>query len=47
MEIKGNDTITGLPRRVEIDSVEVREALKDPVSQIVDVVKFTAWSNES
>ncbi|MDD7416814.1 MAG: rod shape-determining protein [Treponemataceae bacterium] len=41
MEIKGNDTITGLPRRVEIDSVEVREALKDPVSQIVDVVKFT------
>ena len=27
MEIKGNDAITGLPRRLEIDSVEVREAL--------------------
>lgn len=41
MEIKGNDAITGLPRRLEIDSVEVREALKDPVKQIVDEVKKT------
>ncbi|MCR5699272.1 MAG: rod shape-determining protein [Treponemataceae bacterium] len=41
MEIRGNDTITGLPRRVEIDSVEVREALKDPVTQIVDEIKLT------
>lgn len=41
MEIRGNDAITGLPRRVEIDSVEVREALKDPVTQIVDEIKLT------
>lgn len=41
MEIKGTDAITGLPRRLEIDSVEVREALKDPVTQIVDVIKRT------
>ncbi|MCR4713267.1 MAG: rod shape-determining protein [Treponemataceae bacterium] len=41
MEIKGGDAITGLPRRLEIDSVEVREALKDPVTQIVEEIKRT------
>lgn len=41
MEIRGNDAITGLPRRLEIDSVEVREALKEPVSQIIDEIKRT------
>ncbi|MGP1586873.1 MAG: rod shape-determining protein [Treponemataceae bacterium] len=41
MEIKGNDAITGLPRELEIDSVEVREALKDPITQIVDEIKHT------
>lgn len=41
MEVKGTDTVTGLPRRLEIDSVEVREALKDPITQIVDEVKAT------
>jgi rod shape-determining protein MreB len=40
-EIKGTDAITGLPRRLEIDSVEVREALKDPVTKIVEEVKTT------
>jgi rod shape-determining protein MreB len=41
VEVKGNDAITGLPRRLEIDSVEVREALKDPISQIIDEIKAT------
>lgn len=41
MELKGTDAITGLPRRLEIDSVEVREALKDPVTRIVDEIKNT------
>ena len=41
MEIKGTDAITGLPRRLEVDSVEVREALKDPIIQIVDEIKKT------
>jgi len=40
MEVKGNDAITGLPRRLEIDSVEVREALKDPITQIIDEIKI-------
>ncbi|MDR1428741.1 MAG: rod shape-determining protein [Spirochaetaceae bacterium] len=41
VEIKGTDAITGLPRRLEIDSVEVREALKDPIVQIIDEIKAT------
>jgi len=39
MELKGTDAITGLPRRLEIDSVEVREALKEPVKRIVEEIK--------
>jgi rod shape-determining protein MreB and related proteins len=41
VEIKGTDAITGLPRRLEIDSVEVREALQDPISQIIEEIKRT------
>lgn len=41
MQIKGSDAITGLPRKLEIDSVEVREALKDPTNQIVEEIKRT------
>ncbi|MDR3302003.1 MAG: rod shape-determining protein [Spirochaetaceae bacterium] len=40
-EIKGGDAITGLPHRLEIDSVEVREALKDPITKIIDQIKIT------
>jgi len=41
MEIKGTDAITGLPRRLEIDSVEVREALQEPINSIVEEIKRT------
>jgi rod shape-determining protein MreB len=41
VEIKGTDAITGLPRRLEIDSVEVRDALKDPIAQIIAEIKAT------
>jgi rod shape-determining protein MreB len=41
MEIKGTDAITGLPRRLEMDSVEVREALKEPTYQVIEEVKKT------
>ncbi|MEN6364057.1 MAG: rod shape-determining protein, partial [Rectinema sp.] len=41
MEIKGTDAITGLPRRFEVDSVEIREALMDSVNLIVEEVKKT------
>jgi rod shape-determining protein MreB len=39
MEVKGNDAITGLPRRLEVDSVEAREALKTPITKIIDEIK--------
>ncbi|MBQ9239430.1 MAG: rod shape-determining protein [Treponema sp.] len=39
MELKGVDAITGLPRRLEIDSVEAREALKEPVNRIVEEIR--------
>ena len=39
LEVRGNDAITGLPRRLEIDSVEVREAIKDPITAIIDKIK--------
>ncbi|MCK5007200.1 MAG: rod shape-determining protein [Spirochaetales bacterium] len=41
MEIKGTDAITGLPRRLEMDSVEVREALKEPTYAVIEEIKKT------
>jgi rod shape-determining protein MreB and related proteins len=41
MEIKGTDAITGLPRRLEIDSVEVRDALQEPITAVVEEIKRT------
>ncbi|ADN02030.1 rod shape-determining protein [Spirochaeta thermophila] len=41
MEIKGTDAITGLPRRLEIDSVEVRESLQEPLVAIIEEIKKT------
>ncbi len=41
MEIKGRDIVKGLPRTLTISSEEIRGALKDTVSLIVDAVKAT------
>ena len=41
LEIKGRDIVSGLPKTLTITSEEVREALKEPVSQIVDAVRST------
>lgn len=41
MEIKGTDAITGLPRRLEIDSVEVRDAIQEPIVEIIEEIKRT------
>ncbi|MFN8109979.1 MAG: rod shape-determining protein [Thermoleophilia bacterium] len=40
-EIRGRDMISGLPKTVVLSSEEVREALEEPVNQIVDAVKST------
>jgi len=39
MEIKGRDLVSGIPKTLKISSVEVREALAEPLSQIVAAVK--------
>lgn len=39
MDIKGRDTISGLPRATVMSSEEVREALRGPVDHIVNAVK--------
>lgn len=39
MEIKGRDLLTGLPKNVRISSSEVVEAIREPVTAIVDAIK--------
>jgi len=39
--IKGRDIVSGLPKTITINSEEIRDALKEPVSQIVDAVRVT------
>ena len=41
MEIKGRDLVAGLPKTLTITSQEVREALMEPVSTIVESVRIT------
>ncbi len=41
MEIAGRDTVTGLPRKIVITSEEIREALKEPIAQIIEAVTAT------
>ena len=41
VNIKGRNLMDGLPKNVDVTSEEIREALADPVSQIVDTVKAT------
>jgi rod shape-determining protein MreB and related proteins len=40
-EIRGRDLVSGLPKTVRLDSTEIREAVEEPVSQIVSAVKET------
>lgn len=40
-ELRGMDTISGLPRRALITSEEVREALQDSLLRIVDAIRAT------
>ncbi len=41
MEIRGRDLVSGLPRSAILTSSEVREAISEPVSQVVETVKET------
>jgi len=39
MEIKGRDLIAGIPKTIKISSVQIREALSEPVESIVEAVR--------
>lgn len=41
MDIRGRNLIDGLPKNVEISSEDVREALEDPLQQIIETVRVT------
>jgi len=41
MEIRGRDLISGLPKTIEINSMEVLQAIAEPVNAIVDAIKMT------
>ncbi|HJO27350.1 MAG: rod shape-determining protein [Planctomycetes bacterium] len=39
MEVKGRDSVTGLPRRATVTSIEIRESLEYPVRIICDSIR--------
>jgi rod shape-determining protein MreB len=41
MQVKGRDLVAGLPKTLTITSEEIREALKEPVSAIIDAIRLT------
>ena len=41
VEVKGTNAANGLPQRFKIGSDQIREALRDPINQIIDKIKST------
>ena len=41
MEVKGRDLVAGLPKTLTITSDEVRDALQEPVSAIIEAIRIT------
>lgn len=41
MSVRGRDLISGLPKNVEVSSTEIYEAMKEPISNIIDAIKYT------
>src|SRR5271163_358967 len=40
-EIRGRDLVTGLPKTIVVSTEEIRRAIEEPVSAIIDAVKVT------
>jgi rod shape-determining protein MreB len=38
-EVKGRDLVRGIPRTLRVSSVEIREALQEPVTNIVNALR--------
>ena len=41
MDVRGRNLVDGLPKNIEISSEEVREALNEPLSQILETIRST------
>jgi rod shape-determining protein MreB len=41
IKVKGRDLVTGIPKTLEINSEEVREALAESINTIIDTVRIT------
>ena len=41
MTVSGRDIMSGLPRTITIGSTEVREALREPINEIVEAIRTT------
>lgn len=39
--VRGRDLISGLPKTVTVSSVEIKEAIHEPISAIIDSIKYT------
>lgn len=41
MDVRGRDLVAGLPKMISVNSEEIREALSEPIAQIVEAVRIT------
>jgi len=41
MDVRGRDLVAGLPKMITVTSEEIREALAEPIAQIVESVRIT------
>lgn len=41
MDVKGHDLVSGMPKNIRISSAEIRKALEDPITNIVEAVRST------
>ena len=41
MDVKGRDFTTGLPKTITVTSIQIEEATKEVIMQIVDTIKMT------
>lgn len=41
MEVRGRDLVAGLPKMITVSSEEIREALAEPIAQIIESIRIT------
>ncbi|MBL7155580.1 MAG: rod shape-determining protein [Candidatus Omnitrophica bacterium] len=41
LEVRGRDLIAGLPKMITVSSEEIREALAEPIAQIIEAIRIT------